>query len=487
MPGFNPGSGKKKRNPPRQATIHQWLSIRITLVVVATVLLGGTIAIILILNQINVQVRSRLEAAQSSSMALLTAEQDKLLKFTQLVSVRPTLCSLLQLNNKKELETYLEELRINSDTDYLIVINDKSQVYSSGVYSFDLPASFQNEHPIPMVDITVLDDPTSAIIYSISNIIPQQNCAISVAGQVISIEMLDDGFLQQLSNDTGVELSLIANEHYTASSLPWGSWMDQPVQPEPANTIAIRKMCSTPAPCYEEPYYFENTPILDSSSNEIAYLESAFPAEPIRRQTITLIFILTITAVIVAGASTLISLQFTRRVSSSLSTLSDAAERMGAGNLDTPVPVGSGWIGIDRLANQLENSRRNLQQIQKITRRGLVRFVHLIGAIREGMMTVNPEGLITWVNQDACRILGYDYSNLVRRDISEIFRKSPGERSNIQDALRMAEEKNVPITFSLINGNDEKIFLNISNSMLDIGEDESNEGINEHVMIFRES
>src|SRR3990172_5840395 len=134
MPGFNPGSGKKKRNPPRQATIHQWLSIRITLVVVATVLLGGTIAIILILNQINVQVRSRLEAAQSSSMALIAAEQEKLLKFTQLVSIRPTLCSLMQQNNRGKLETYLEELRINSDTDYLIVINDKSQVYSSGVY-----------------------------------------------------------------------------------------------------------------------------------------------------------------------------------------------------------------------------------------------------------------------------------------------------------------------------------------------------------------
>ena len=457
-----------------------------TLAVAAVVLIGGTISIFLILSQVNDQVKSRLEAARDSTLALVTAEQENLLKFNQLVSVRPTLCSLLQQGSKGDLDTYLEELKVNSDADYLIVIDSDQQVYSSSVFSFDLPQQFYQEHSSSIMDIAVLDNPLNLVLYSISNVVPQANCASSVTGQVISIEFLDDDFLNQLASDTGLELSLIIKGHYAASSLPWGYWMEDPVQQEPASTIQSRRMCTDPPPCYEEFYYIEQTALLDSVGEKTAFLETAFPAGAIRRQTYIMIAILAATVLMVAAASVLISLLFTKRISSSLTTLSGAAERMGAGDLDTPVPVASGWISIDQLANQLENSRRNLQQIQKITRRGLIRFVHLMGAIREGMLTIDAKGVITWVSQDACRILGYNYSDLVRKDVKAIFRSAPGETSNIDEILRNVKEKEVPSTLMILNANDGTVYLNITSSRLEINEEEPNKETSERVIIFRE-
>ncbi len=236
----------------------------------------------------------------------------------------------------------------------------------------------------------------------------------------------------------------------------------------------------------DETYYVGLAPLFDHQGRVIALSEVALPADKIRHgawNTIGLLFVL---GILVALAGTGLTLLLTRRITRPLHALSDAAERISTGDLETPVPVTSGWIAIDRLASQLDRSRRNLQQTQQITRRELRRVAHLLGAIREGVVTFNMDGVVTWANTDACHILGYDIINLLRKRTLQIFQPAPGETITLKDVLQPTLGQPLPGRVTILNAQGAPITLTVSHSLLDIeGEDPANVH-HEHVLILRD-
>lgn len=464
---------------PRQASIRRWLTLGMTLVVAVTVFIGGLPAIGICWRQLERQVHLCVLNAQSSTKALYSAEKKNFLQLTQLMSECPTLCGLLQRQDIPEITSYLDTLRVNTSADLLAVVTNKGQTIFSG--SVDLPseAVLASQQP-PFADFIVLEDPSRLAIFAVSEIASPETCEEGFSGQVIAIRVLGNDVMQSLAKDTGLEQSLIIGDQRVATS--FDNALDRVSSQEASVT---QETCCTTSTIGNDIYYVGLTPLLDHQGRVIALSEVALPANIIRNNALHTLALFIGVGALAALAGTGLAILLTQRITRPLRALAEAAERMGAGNLDTPIPVSSGWIAIDRLANQLERSRKNLQKNQQITRRELRRVVQLLGATREGVVTMNTEGIVTWANMDACQILGYDLLTLLRKHYSQVFRPAPRETNSLGDIIQPSLGKPVPDHLTVLNAKNSIITLSISHSVLDTEEDDKNIQY-EHIVTLRD-
>jgi signal transduction histidine kinase/HAMP domain-containing protein len=217
----------------------------------------------------------------------------------------------------------------------------------------------------------------------------------------------------------------------------------------------------------------------------VALSEVALPADSIRRGAWESVGFLLGIGVLVTLCGSVLAFLITRRITSPLRTLAAAAERMGAGDLETPIPISSGWIAIDRLANQLERSRKSLRQTHLIARRELRRVVHLLGATREGVVTINMDGIVTWANEDACQILGYKISKLLRQPCLQIFRPASDGAVTVSELLQPPPGQLPPTRLAIIDGRGNSIALAITCALLDT-EDVNTALRREYALILRD-
>jgi signal transduction histidine kinase len=476
----------KARQPrPRQASIYRSLPLGMTVVVAVTVLIGGFSAIVLTWWQLEQQVQLRVLGAQSSTQALYMAEQRNILQLVQLVSERPTLCALLQRRDIPELTSYLETLRQNTSADSLVAVTPDGQMIISG--SAELIAEPFPDRPqqLPFADFIVLGNPSRLAIFAVSEVASADLCERGLAGRVIAIQVLDRDFMLTLAKNTGLEQSLIIGDRRVATSL--ANVTNWPLNPDAAlQVMRTQEACCTVGASGDETYYVGLAPLLDNQGQVVALSEVALYANTIRNgalKTIALILGISVLAGLAGGALTF---PLSRRITDPLYRLSNAAERMGSGDLETPIPISSGWITIDRLASQLDRARRNLRQTQRIIRQELRRIVHTLGAIQEGVITINMDGIVTWANADACHILGYDIFDLLRKHYLQIFRPAPGEITTLSDVLWPSLGQPVPTHLGVINAQGSSITLSVSHSLLDT-EDEDTKGTHfEHILILRD-
>jgi signal transduction histidine kinase len=109
-----------------------------------------------------------------------------------------------------------------------------------------------------------------------------------------------------------------------------------------------------------------------------------------------------------------------------------------------------------------------------------------LGATREGVITINMDGIVTWANTDACHMLGYDILDLLRQHYLRIFRPVPGEIVTLSNVLMPLLGQPVPNHLTILNAQDSSITLTISHSLLDAEDEDTTNVHQEHVLILRD-
>jgi signal transduction histidine kinase len=476
---------KARRPRPRQTSIYRWLTVRMTLLVLVTIITAGVPTIWITWRQLNEQLQLRVQGAQSSTQAFFATEQRQLLQLTQLISERPTLCTLLQHNDVKNLSNYLDAIRQNSLATSLIVATADGQLIFGEPKEFPLPDILFEQHQLPYTDFVALENPPRVAIFAISEVVSDEGCEKGLAGQVIAIQIFDQDFLRVLAKDTGLEQSLIIGDRRVASSLTM--LPDWPLNPGAAvEVLRTQKACCTTGSNQNEPYYVGLAPLINNHGAVIALSEVALLASSIRSFALNTIILLVGICILVTLGSTGLALLFTRRITGPLRALSAAAERMGAGDLETPVPVASGFRSIDRLADQLERSRRSLDQNQQFAHRELRRITDLLSATREGVVTINMDGMVTWANSDACQILGYDINHLLRKHYMQVFRPAPGGSITLGDVLQPSADRPPSKRLTILNAQDRPITLKIFLSLLETEDYDTTHHSSEYILILRD-
>jgi PAS domain S-box-containing protein len=475
---------KARQTRPRQVSIYRSLPLGMAFVVAIMIFIGGIFAISLTWRQLEDQVKLRVLNAQSSTRALYTSEQRDLLQLTRLVSERPTLCTLLQRRDSSELSSYLEELRQNTSVDSLVAVSADGERFISGSVNLP-PDGILSTYQGSFVDFIALEHPTRLAIIAVSEVTSSESCKEGLAGRVMAIRVLDHDFMRMLAENTGLEQSLIVDDRRVATSLThlpeWPLNSDVALQ-----VFQTKEACCSTGTSGGETYYIGLAPLLDDRGNVVALSEVALSTNIIRGKTLITIALIFGISVLAGLAGGFLTLPLSRRITDPLYKLSDAAERMGAGDLETPIPISSGWITIDRLASQLDRSRRNLQQINQITRRGLRRIAHLLGATREGIITFDEDGIITWANSDACQILGYTIVKLLRKHSSRIFRPAPGETITLRNILQPRPGQSPPKRLTVLDARDHPITLTVSLSSFETEYEDTQRPHHEHVLILRD-
>ena len=476
--------GKARQTRPRQVSIYRSLPLGMAFVVAIMIFIGGIFAISLTWRQLEDQVKLRVLNAQSSTRALYTSEQRGLLQLTRLVSERPTLCTLLQRRDSSELSSYLEELRQNTSVDSLVAVSADGEKFISGSVNLP-PDGILSTYQGSFVDFIALEHPTRLAIIAVSEVTSPESCKEGLAGRVMAIRVLDHDFMRMLAENTGLEQSLIVDDRRVATSLThlpeWPLNSDVALQ-----VFQTKEACCSTGTSGGETYYIGLAPLLDDRGNVVALSEVALSTNIIRGKTLITIALIFGISVLAGLAGGFLTLPLSRRITDPLYKLSDAAERMGAGDLETPIPISSGWITIDRLASQLDRSRRNLQQIHQITRRELRHITHLLGATREGIITFDENGIVTWVNSDACRMLGYDITNLLQKHYSGIFRPAPGEIITLDHILQPSPSQPSPNRLTILDARDRPITLTVSLSAFETNYEDTSHPHREQILILRD-
>lgn len=411
------------------------LILSMILVAILTMAIGGLPVIVMIWVQLEQQVRLRVQNAQVGTQALYDVERARLMDAARLVSESPTLCSLAVRQNTSKIESYLNILQQDIKTDSLFVITASGQTISSDNIGVPEPAMLIADRELPFSDFIPWTTPPGLLVVSAANIQPPIDCETPGTSKVILVRLLDDEFMHALAQNTGLEQSLIVNNVRVATS--FDELPDWPLVPAVmAGDIQSDKGCCTGSVKRTDEYYLGYFPLLNNQQNRVAVGEVALP-ENVTQVGMwrTIMFLLGVGFIAILGG-TILATYASHRITEPLTNLADSAERMSAGDLDTPVSVRSNLVELKRLAQQLDRARRHLQETFQATQQETKHFERLFGAIHEGVIVLDEGGNVTFFNADAEKILGVNAAEAIQKHFTHLFRPAPGEVVTIREVLQ---------------------------------------------------
>ncbi len=209
----------------RRFGIHR-LSLTVQLVlsfvvlVLVTAIAVGLPAILLIRNQIQQQAWSQVDQGSRATQALYAGWESNVIHLATLTGHRPTLHSLLAQGNQEELSQYLQTLRSDTELDLLLVCDNNYQMVAvagasvtSDICAVEESAGFYffpgtTAQPVWLLAAYTIGSETAS--------------ETGNQGKVIAGVALDDEFVIQAREQTGLEHTLFTDGQPVTSSLPAG-------------------------------------------------------------------------------------------------------------------------------------------------------------------------------------------------------------------------------------------------------------------------
>ena len=150
--------------------------------------------------------------------------------------------------------------------------------------------------------------------------------------------------------------------------------------------------------------YAASVPLAASTGETVALLQALLPADkvmgPVGRSTRGMLLVALVIAALATGSAVFIG----RHWISAVEGLTEAARRLGSGDLATAIPVGGGKE-LTVLGNTLDEMRRNLVDLTTELRRRETEAQAVLGGIIEGVYAVDEQRKIRFMNPQAARLL----------------------------------------------------------------------------------
>ncbi len=368
---------------PRSSSISGRLTHSVAIIVTLTVTFAALLASGATWLQLREQVVSRVQDGQLATQALYEAERQRMLGLARIIAGRPTLCRLALAGDAQALQPYLETLRQESSLDAILLVTGGQATIQQGRNDLPDPAELRAGRPLPFADFIALKAPPRLLIAAGSEIDRTGECAGESPGHILAIQFLENDEMQILAQKTGLEQNLIVTGKRIAASLP--ASLDWPVE-EPAvgENEALHPICCTRRASQGQDYSAGLAPLLDGQGRLVALSETALRDTAIRRGAMNAGALLLGVGILAALTSLLVAAGLTRRITRPLSDLAQAAERLGQGNLEEPIPAQSDWVEINQLAEQIEIFRRMLRQMIQANQQQMKNILRLMGTPQEG-------------------------------------------------------------------------------------------------------
>jgi two-component system, OmpR family, phosphate regulon sensor histidine kinase PhoR len=451
---------------PRPASFNRRLTTSVILIVVLTALFGALPAVWVIYHQFQSQIVSRVKEAQIATGQIYATERSRLLDLTHVIAQRPTLCKLALAKDRESLAPYLDTMRRGMHIDALYYLPDGQEPILSGTIPVSIPEDLSLGRSLPFADYIAQDEPPRLYLVAASEIDSAGECVSDPPGWVMAIQVMDDADMEVLAQQTGLEQSLIVAGRRAATSLP--SAPDWPLDPGAAVIVQdTLTSCCTLGSLEKQTYQIGLAPLLDLHGDLVAMTELALPLLALQRAALNSLAILSGAVFLIALFSALVTLSLTNRITRPLSTLVEAVKNFSHGDLEKPIPTHSDWVEINQLADQLEISRRHLEQSFQDNQREMKRVMRLLSATREGMIRLSPSDLITYINPDGESILGIPAAKILYLHYDQVFRPAPGVTTTLSDLLESATGINLANRLVIQDVNNHPLSLTIAVSQVE--------------------
>jgi signal transduction histidine kinase len=167
--------------------------------------------------------------------------------------------------------------------------------------------------------------------------------------------------------------------------------------------------------------YAASFPVFASTGEAIALLEARLPASEIDQSVGTLVRRLLVTAIVLAALAVLAGVILGQQVTGPVTTLTEAAERLGHGDFSTSIPV-AGTKEVGQLARTMEDMRNNLVELTSALRRREAEAQAVLGGIVEGVYAVDKSRVIRYLNPQAARLLGVQPQDAIGRFCGDVLK-----------------------------------------------------------------
>jgi signal transduction histidine kinase len=350
------------------------------------------------------QALAHVAQAGVTAQAVVGRAGESVLTSAQLLSERPTLLRLAKSKDVAALETFLGQFGRTSQLDGCAVLLDGQLIARSGA-------------DLPWDQVAGANGGEQRFLYRQAGGGPLALGAwadvVSLpGGRVLVARLLNDTFVQRIGDEVGLSVAIVDRQDVA-----------------PGDSVRARALASaSPAAARSDAraIYQAVLPLRAPSGEIVGLIEASLPATGIARSLQQLTATLLVLALAVAGLAALASLLLGRRLGHPLHTLTEAAARIGGGDLDTPVLLAPG-AEIGTLAATLEDMRGRLLRLTADLRREQAEAQAIVTGIVEGVFAVDHERRIRYLNPQAAALLGIDEAGAIGRFCGDVLHpQGPG-------------------------------------------------------------
>nr|MBI2905074.1 HAMP domain-containing protein [Chloroflexota bacterium] len=381
-------------NRLRLTTLLLSLNVGLLLAAVAGV---AYVAATLLRQTADEQALARVAQAAAGARNDIHRSGDDLQARAQLLAERPTLSRLLLENNSQALLPFLNQFQQTGQLSGCAILRGGRLVAECGA-TLPWEALWAAHHQSPDFFFYRHGDAGPLVLGAWSAIptVP--------GGSVMVALLLDEAYAQSLSAEIGLHTTLPA--------------------PDPAALTVLQRQAlnggqTATARLAQPDAYAAVTPLIEPGGSMAGLVQTELPATDITRSLDRLRRTLLLLAVSMGAAAAIGSLALGRWLGRPLQSLTAAAEHMGLGDLDTPIPS-AGGMEIGALAATLEDMRRRLLRLTADLRREQAESNAIVTGIVEGVFTVNRERRIAYMNPQAAAMLGIEVREAVGRFCGDV-------------------------------------------------------------------
>jgi signal transduction histidine kinase len=369
-----------------------------------------------------------LQAGRAASRALDQSGEEALVD-ARLLAARPTLATLLAARDGAALTAYLDRFRETSGLDACVVTHRGAIVGRSGL---DLPAAILL--PLAAEAASPLPPPESRAPAGSGPPRPAARWGRQIAAsghggpllllarapipsepgwEVLTARSVEDALVREIGRAAGASI-LVLDASRAASEAEAGDRADlraAALATESAQTGRVREdgsfVCAMPLRAFDGAL--------------AGILEVALPASDLLAPPGRLVGRLLVLAAALALIAALVSYLLASRLVGPLHSLAEASQRIGRGELGTPIPR-AGVAEVGRLAATMEEMQGRLLRLIEVERERQAEAEAVLTGIVEGVFVVDRERRIRYMNPQAARLLGVDPGAAVGRFCGDVLR-----------------------------------------------------------------
>jgi signal transduction histidine kinase len=330
---------------------------------------------------------TRVELAVSAAREGLRQSTEDLLTAARILGERPPLLRLLRGSIRDALPPYLTRYCEGAALDACAIARG-GKVIASTSTTLDWPAILEAAD----------EQGERFLVTGAAGGVALSGAQAAVAEQdgvsVVTIRRMDERLAARLSERAGLEVRIV----------DYGSFHPGVGPLAILNSDALSR--GEPVASYVDALgvYAASLPIAAANGETIALVQGLLPAErvagPIAGSTRRMLIVAVLIAMLATGGAVLVG----RHWISAVERLTDAARRLGTGDLATSIPVGGGKE-LTVLGNTMDEMRRNLVALTGELRRRETQAQAVLGGIIEGVYAVDDERRIRFLNPQAARLL----------------------------------------------------------------------------------